>query len=121
MEEVKTKVEHGSRHGLSIDDDVSLVKVPSASAAILEVSSTSRDDTVGATNRTRRVAISGLSLYSLPLGFLKLIVRRTASRRLTCPSRLLAQVGAFESVHQRLISSSPHPNPHKRTHLRNRP
>lgn len=83
MEEVETKVEHGSRHGLSVNDDVSLVKVPSASAVVLNVSSGSHEEHSGATNRTRRVAISGLSLYSLPLGFLKLIVRRTASRRLT--------------------------------------
>lgn len=45
-------------------------------------------------------AILSFNLYSLPSlpGFLKLMVRRTASRKLTCPSRLLVQVGALESA-----------------------
>merc|ERR1712093_437126 len=48
--------------------------------------------------RTIRVAMSSLSLYSLPdFASLKAICLRMASYRLTWPSRLLAQVGAFES------------------------
>lgn len=45
-----------------------------------------------------RVAILSLSLYSLPLGPLKAILRRTASYMLTWPSRLLSHVGEFESA-----------------------
>lgn len=52
------------------------------------------------THRTRSVANlpSARSLYCLPLGPVYDMLRRMASRRFTCPSRLLNQVGAWESA-----------------------
>lgn len=114
VEEEEAKVEHRARHGLAVDRDVRLVEVPSAGAALERAPRTFRtgDESKterewGGTHRTMSVAILSLSLYFLPSGDSNEMVRLTASYRLTCPSRLLAQVGEFESSKSAMNVAAP--------------
>ena len=57
--------------------------------------------------RISSVAISSLSVRTLPSGFSNVISRRTASRALICPLTTLSQVGDSESSKSAIKASAP--------------
>ena len=89
VEEVEAEVEEAAGHGFAVDEDVALFEVPAAGA----------DEEDGGLV-VELVVLAGL-------GSAKVMVRRTASRRLSWPSSRLSQVGVVESSKSAMKTLAP--------------
>jgi hypothetical protein len=78
VEKVEAEIEKPARHRFAVDKAVLLDQMPAA-------------------RPNDKDSEFSPSLYSFPFGFVKLMVRRIASRRLTWPSTMFPQVGELAS------------------------
>lgn len=106
VEKVERKVKDGSRHGLTVDQDMLFFHVPASGSMVRWAGRISDVVMPNAFSRakiiylTMRTAIlpSLRSWYFLPLGAVYSMFSRTASRRLTWPLIMFPQVGELESM-----------------------